>query len=122
MSDLVVALDLEFNMPSRKIIQIGAALCLTKGPAVLRRFSCLVNQGKVLAPRITQLTGIRQSEADAAEPLAVAYAHFLEWLHQYHIDLPVDTMSWGAPDVEILEACIELDKAGRPIIVKEGSR
>jgi len=65
-----VALDLEFNQPSRRIIQVG--LCLGRrdqAPEEYRTHQWLVNPGERISPEIEELTGI--SDADVANGLSI---------------------------------------------------
>lgn len=51
-----LALDLEMNQPSRKIIEIGAVI--GEGGKILDTFQCYVNPGEVVSPYIESLCGV----------------------------------------------------------------
>lgn len=79
----VVALDLEFNKPSRNIIQIGAVVGDLLSGNIDSGFSCLVNPNGPLSPRVAALTGIDQEVADAAPSVDDAYLQMASWLKPY---------------------------------------
>jgi inhibitor of KinA sporulation pathway (predicted exonuclease) len=60
----VVALDLEYNQPSGKIIQIGAAIGDIASASVVDSFSVVVNPGEPISEFIQALTGVTQQRVD----------------------------------------------------------
>lgn len=119
---LIVSLDLEFNQPSKKIIQIGAVLCNLGSGATLRWFSCFVNPEETLAPRITRLTGIQQPDVDTAPGIGEAYQQLVDWLDMWHVDRPVAVLTWGADDAAILREAVAKNTAwcfSRSVDVKD---
>ncbi len=110
MLPLVVALDLEYNQPSKKIIQLGAVLGnITTGEIVLR-FSAFANPNEALAPAIIKLTGIQQADVDAAGTLGEAYQALIEGLKPFESQRHLNALTWGGGDSEDLRQQLGLDK------------
>ena len=110
MKPLIVALDLEFNQPSRKLIQIGAVVGdLTTG-RVVDRFSAFANPSEQIALRIKLLTGIKQSDVDAAPDIRVAYRQLVTWMKPYLGQLQPNPLTWGGGDSEDLREAVRLDR------------
>lgn len=66
-----VALDLEFNQPSRQLIQVGLSIGRRNQPSnEYRKYQWIVNPGELINPMITELTGI--SNDDVAHGLSLA--------------------------------------------------
>lgn len=109
MRPLVCSLDLEYNQPSKKIIQIGAVIGdLTTGE-VVSRFSVFANPGEALNPAIIKLTGIQQSDVDAADDLADGYRLMLDWLQPFNARRTLNPLTWGGGDSQDLR-----DQLGLP--------
>jgi len=81
MKDLVVALDLEMNQPSERIVQIGAVLGNVRTGEVVSQFDAKVNPGEPFSSRIAELTGISALELEGAPSLAVAGNGLAAWVH-----------------------------------------
>lgn len=78
-----VALDLEttgFAHHSEAITEIGAVKI--RNSKITDSFSMLINPGKTIAPRITQLTGITNEMVSDQPYIDEALPQFLEWLEQ----------------------------------------
>jgi hypothetical protein len=52
MKELIVALDLELNQPSERIVQIGAVLGNVRTGEILSQFDAKVNPGEPFSSRI----------------------------------------------------------------------
>lgn len=68
----VVAVDLELNQPSTKIIQIGAICFQPENGEVIETFNRLVNPGEPIATEIVTLTGIRDEDVRQMPPITQA--------------------------------------------------
>lgn len=99
-----VALDLEFNQPSRRIIQVGVALGTLGQPEVTYQVrSWLLDPGEPVAPEITQLTGITDDAiAAGAVPLSKVAVELGAMLSQGPVF--VNPVTWGGGDAETLLA------------------
>jgi len=102
MKELLVAIDLEMNRPSARIIQIGAVLGNVGTGKVLARFDVKVNPLETLDPRIIELTGIRQIEVDTACTLARAYKRLADWLAPHAAERALNPLTWGGGDSDTL--------------------
>ena len=60
----LMALDLEMNQPSGKIIQIGACVLDHRNEKIIATFNLYVNPKENLTPEIIELTGITQEKVD----------------------------------------------------------
>lgn len=97
----LLSLDLEFNQPSGKIIQIGAAIGSLDSLKIERTFSVLVNPDEVLAPEISKLTGIRpEALVEEGVTLAEAYTALQNFVVEDSRFL--NPVTWGGPDGEEL--------------------
>jgi inhibitor of KinA sporulation pathway (predicted exonuclease) len=72
----LIAVDLEMNMPSEKIIQIGAVCFDPSNGAFLESFDQLVNPGEAVTSYITDLTGINDSDLKGKPTIVSAAAEF----------------------------------------------
>jgi len=91
----VVALDLEFNAPSRNIIQIGAVVGDMQTGNIDSGFSCWVNPAAPLSPGVAELTGLTQEVADAAPTVDDAYLQMGTWLKPYELIRSLTPLVWG---------------------------
>lgn len=101
---LIVALDLEMNQPSGRIIQIGAVLGNVVTGEVIAGFDAKVNPLEPLDERIAKLTGITADELAAAPTLASAGEALKEWLAPYAEQRTLNPLTWGGGDTETLRA------------------
>jgi inhibitor of KinA sporulation pathway (predicted exonuclease) len=97
----IISLDLEFNQPSGKIIEIGAVAGDLVNGEVVSLFESLVALDEDLLPRITTLTGISPEMLFDAPNLADAGAAFLTWSASFK-EFP-NLMTWGGGDSEQLK-------------------
>jgi len=72
----LIVLDLEYNQPSRRIIQIGAVRVYPEKAMIEPFFREDVNPREPLDPHITKLTGITPERAEAAHGLEVVAQAF----------------------------------------------
>ena len=79
----VMVLDAEFNQPSRKCIQIGAAIYDARSADLIARFETYVDPGEMIEPFITTLTGITDRDVYGAPMIKDAYLMLKEF-HAKH--------------------------------------
>jgi len=91
----LVALDLEFNRPSREIIQIGAVVGDMLTGNIDSGFSCWVKPNEPLNPGVAELTGLTQELADAAPTVDDAYLQMGTWLKPYELIRSLTPLVWG---------------------------
>lgn len=76
----LIVFDLEFNQPSKKIIQIGAVFVDTKTKEILSEFNRYVDPGEKLSEEIIALTGITQHQVNSSNFFSEAITEFWEWV------------------------------------------
>lgn len=113
MRPLIVSLDLEYNQPSKRIIQIGAVIGDLAGGQVVDRCSIFVCPGEALAPEIVKLTGIRQSDVDAGPDIKEAYRKLTYWLQPHDGQRSLNPLTWGGGDSEDLRLALGMDREDR---------
>lgn len=79
----VMVLDAEYNQPSRKTIQIGAAVFNARNSALIERLMIYVNPGEPINPLITDLTGVRDVDVQSGMSIVDAYSE-LKKFHAKH--------------------------------------
>lgn len=79
----VMVLDAEYNQPSKKTIQIGAAVFNPRNAALIDRLDLYVNPGEPINPFITDLTGIKDQDVSNGVTIIEAY-EALEKFHKKH--------------------------------------
>jgi inhibitor of KinA sporulation pathway (predicted exonuclease) len=109
--DLVVSLDLEFNQPSMRIIQIGAVVGSLKSSRVLSRFSCFVNPEEALSLEISKLCGISPGVLEMGPSLAEAYSEMAKWLVPFE-PRQLNPLTWGGGDSIQLQSQLGIKGAG----------
>jgi inhibitor of KinA sporulation pathway (predicted exonuclease) len=112
MKNLLVALDLEMNQPSGRIIQIGAVLGNIETGEIVSKFDAKVNPGETLTPEIVALTRIKQVDVDAAPALAEAYQALLAWLAPYEDLRVLNPITWAGGDTEAIREQLGLEIEG----------
>lgn len=70
----IMVLDCEYNQPSRKCIQIGAAIYDVRSAACHGTLDIYVNPGEPITEYITNLTGIRNQDVQCAPNISEAWA------------------------------------------------
>jgi inhibitor of KinA sporulation pathway (predicted exonuclease) len=78
-----MVLDCEFNQPSRKCIQIGAAIYDPRTASCHGSLDLYVNPGEPITPEITALTGITDRDVHNAPDIVEAWA-ILKDFHKQH--------------------------------------
>ena len=111
---LLLALDLEMNQPSGRIIQVGAVLGDVTSGEIVARFSEHVLIDEVISPEIVALTGITQEAVDAAAPLDAVHARLLAWMRPFEARRVMNPLTWGGGDVETLRRQLGVDLEGWP--------
>ena len=113
MHPLIVSIDLEFNQPIKRIIQIGCVIGdLTTGQ-VVDRFSIFINPAEALAPEIVKLCGIKQADVDSAPDIKEAYRQLTIWLKPYAGQRSLNPLTWGGGDSEDLRLALAMDREDR---------
>lgn len=101
---IYVALDLEMNQPSRKIIQVGVVLGGPTSPAAAwQTRQWLLDPGEPIAPEIQELTGISDEDIQKSAVSWQALADELGTLIQANPCF-VNPVTWGGGDAELLKA------------------
>src|ERR1700677_4561874 len=96
------ALDLEFNQPSGKIIQIGACVGDVISGLIFERLRIYVLIDEPISPEITALTNITQAQHDELGiPLVEAYKQVAA-AHMRHKAF-TNALSWGGDDTTYLQ-------------------
>jgi len=102
--DLIVALDLELNQPSGRVVQIGAVLGNLRAGKVVSQFDVKVNPGEPFSLRIAELTGISPHEIESARGLAEAGQALAAWLAPRDSVRLLNPLTWGGGDTETLRS------------------
>lgn len=92
----LLALDLEMNKPSGRIIQVGCVVGNLASGAILEEYSAYINTGEVIDPFITNLTGISQENVDNGISLYTAYDQLKELHKKYECFR--NAICWGGGD------------------------
>lgn len=108
MKPLFVALDLELNQPSQKIVQIGAVVADVRTGKVISRVSIFVNPGEALNPFIEKLCGIAPEVLQASGDLAEGYAQLVAWLAPFSEERQLNPLTWGGGDSLALREQVKL--------------
>ena len=90
----IMVLDVELNQPSRKVIQIGAAVFNARNAALIERLELYVNPNEPIDPFITELTGITNSDVAGGVTIYEAYNE-LKRFHAKHKCFR-NPMVWGS--------------------------
>lgn len=92
-----LALDLELNQPSNKIIQVGIAIGSMAKPDHYFKLSWYVNPCESINPEITSLTGITDANiADSATPIDEIAEQISDLSKMYNCF--VNPVTWGGGD------------------------
>lgn len=94
MSQKIMVLDCEFNQPSRKCIQIGAAVYDVRSAACYGSLDLYVNPGEPITPEITALTGITDRDVAGAPDIRQAWEQ-LKFFHKQH-KVFKNPLVWGS--------------------------
>lgn len=90
----IMTLDAEYNQPSQKTIQIGAAIYDVYSGQIIAEFETYVNPGEPIEPFITELTGITDKDVAHAPSIKEAY-EMLEYFHAKHRAF-CNPLVWGS--------------------------
>lgn len=94
MSQKIMVLDCEFNQPSRKTIQIGAAVYDVRSAACYGSLDLYVNPGEPITTEITALTGITDRDVRSAPDIIEAWSELKEF-HKKH-KVFKNPLVWGS--------------------------
>jgi inhibitor of KinA sporulation pathway (predicted exonuclease) len=104
-----IALDLEFNQPSGRIIQLGLAAGDLSSGELLDSCSQYVNPDEPLNPDIATLCSVDSTTLAGAPPLADAFASVSQWLAQFDTRRQLNPLTWGGGDAETLRGHLNAD-------------
>lgn len=90
----VLSLDAEYNQPSQKTVQIGAAVFDVETGAMIESLDIMVNPKEAVNPFITQLTTITQEQVDGGISIGEAFQKLKEF-HSKNKCL-VNPIVWGS--------------------------
>jgi inhibitor of KinA sporulation pathway (predicted exonuclease) len=98
----LMSLDLEFNQPSGKIIQVGVCILDTKTGHIFAEKRIYIKLNEQLNPDISKLTGIEEEvlKKDGVS-LIDAYEIILEMKTKHHVF--TNPITWGLDDGRILK-------------------
>lgn len=105
-----VALDLEFNQPSGRIIQLGLAAGDLSTGELLGTCSQYVNPGEPLHSDIATLCSVDAATIAAAPALDDAFACVLDWLAPFNARRQMNPLTWGGGDAESLRQHLGADQ------------
>jgi len=89
-----IAVDLEMNQPSRKIIQIGAVCFEPDTGKIVSNFHMFVNPGEPINPEIIELTRITDEMVNFSPNIQVAAQRFTDFKKSLQAN-PIGIV-WGA--------------------------
>lgn len=90
----IISIDCEYNQPSGKTIQIGAAIFDTKTGLEIDRILLYINPNEPIHPEIVELTGINDKDAQKGTTISEAY----EELSRFHAKYKCfrNPLVWGS--------------------------
>lgn len=98
---IVVSLDLEFNQPSGKIIELGYTIGNIYTGEILLNKGLIVNCNENLSEYIIKLTSITQNDVANGSTLSQAYEEFLKDCEKFNCHR--QPIVWGSGDVRALK-------------------
>lgn len=100
--------DNSFPRETMEIIEIGAIVVDDKFE-IVSEFQCFVKPMKhrQLTPFCMELTTIKQTDVDSAEPFEIVIPKFLDWVDEAVGDNHYDFYSWGMFDKNILKRQVD---------------
>jgi inhibitor of KinA sporulation pathway (predicted exonuclease) len=110
MKELIVALDLELNQPSGRIVQIGAVLGNVRSGEIVSHFDAKVNPGEPFSSRIAELTGLNALEVESAPSVAVAGEALVAWIRPRDSVRILNPLTWGGGDTVALREQLGLSE------------
>jgi inhibitor of KinA sporulation pathway (predicted exonuclease) len=90
----VMTLDCEFNQPSQKLIEIGAAVYQVNTRKQIAKIEIFVNPFELLNPEIIELTGITDADLENAVDAKTAYFMLKEFHKEHHCFM--NPIVWGS--------------------------
>ena len=99
-----VVVDLEFNQPSRKIIQIGAVVLDLQKGEIEPLFDEIIDPEEEIDPFIEGLTGISDVDCDDADRIDQVMPRF--WHEVCHSRTGKKMAAWGK-DIEVIQEVSE---------------
>jgi DNA polymerase III epsilon subunit-like protein len=90
----VIAVDLEMNQPSGKIIQIGAVCFQPDKGSLIETFNQLINPGETITQEIEALTGIKNEDVRLMPSIGEGAQTFSDFKQRLQIN-PIGVV-WGA--------------------------
>lgn len=111
----ILALDLEMNQPSGRIIQIGAAVGNYRTGEILGSFEQLVNPGEPLSGEISALCGITPAALALAPAIREGAERLFAWRAAFS-NLEMNPLTWGGSDAATLQRTLAAggDATGMP--------
>lgn len=103
-----IALDLEMNQPSGKIIQVGVCIGNIVSGEILRQQSWYVNPGETISEYITTLTGISNAHIES-ESYSLKEAYDQLSLMAVHYGANRSLITWGCGDQETLREQLKIE-------------
>jgi inhibitor of KinA sporulation pathway (predicted exonuclease) len=100
----MMALDIEFNQPSKAIIQIGVAVFNVESGAILATGRYYINPNETLNPFIIDLCGISQEQVNSGMTVDEAYILIKLMYEDYNCDL--NLVTWGGGDSDAFKAAV----------------
>ena len=103
----IMSLDLEYNQPSKTIIQVGIAIGNLKSGEILAKQCYNIKVEEQISEFIIELTGITQEDVDNGITLDEAY----KYLIKAHTDFNCfrNALTWGGGDSDDLRKALGLD-------------
>jgi inhibitor of KinA sporulation pathway (predicted exonuclease) len=111
---IYVALDLEMNQPSGRIVQLGLAAGDLATGQLVGTFNQYVNPGEPLSAEIAQLCQIEESTLDGAPALDAAFAQLRTWLADFAQTRQLNPLTWGGGDAQTLREQLGMSDEGWP--------
>lgn len=90
----ILTLDCEFNKPSNKTIEIGAAAFKAKTGELIDTFHVYIDPSEQINPEITALTGITNEQVDGSTKIREAFL-MLQKFHKQH-KCTKNPIVWGS--------------------------
>lgn len=103
----LMSLDMEYNQPSRSIIQIGLVVGNLQSGEILESYCEHVYTKEIISDFIIGLTGIKQEDVDQGRHLGDIYSNIVMLHTKYECFR--NPLTWGGGDAEDLRHALGLD-------------